>query len=162
MLMWMQNACLSAKAPSHAADWILLLLCQAWRRELWWGTVLDTRLEIYHYLTFWEPPSDFSGFVNTYLDGCCSLLLGCGRGQFVISIFWKEKLRMNNQRKPLETAAIGVQEPLNVKCTFSSSLHVVCLMLELILIVKAWLCLRAECGVSLARAAASAKHGWES
>lgn len=56
------------------------------------------------------------------LDGCCSPLLGCGSGEYVIPIFWKGKLRMKNQRKPLEASAIGAQEPYNVKCTFISSL----------------------------------------
>lgn len=53
------------------------------------------------------------------LDGCCSTLLGCGSGEYIIPIFWKGKLRMKkNQRKPLEASAIGTQEPFNVKCTF--------------------------------------------
>lgn len=72
-----------------------------------------------------------------------------------------EKLKKTTRGiiKPLKASATGAQEPLNVECTFSSSLYVVCLMLELLLIAKSWLCLRAEGGVSLARAAASVKCG---
>lgn len=64
---------------------------------------------------------------------------------------------MKNQRKPLEASAIGAQELLNVKHTFTLSFYIVHLVLELLLVMKSWLCLRAEGGVSLARAAASAK-----
>lgn len=95
------------------------------------------------------------------LDGCCSTLLGCGSGEYIIPIFWKGKLRMKkNQRKPLEASAIGTQEPFNVKCTFILTPCMVCLVLEPLLVMKSGLCLGAEGGVSQARAAASAKCGY--
>lgn len=59
---------------------------------------------------------------------------------------------MKNQRKSLQLSATGTQETLNDKCTFSSSLYIVCMVLELHLVFKSQL----RKWMSLARAAASA------
>lgn len=94
------------------------------------------------------------------VDGSCSPRLACGSRQYIIFIFWKERLRVKNWREPLEASAIGAQEPLMSNAPLLC--YFVCFVLVLLLAAKSHLILMAEGGVSLAGAAASAKCGCKS
>lgn len=62
------------------------------------------------------------------LDGSCSPRLAWGSRQYIIFIFWKERLRKKNWRELLEASAIGAQEPLmsNAPSVYYFMLCVLC------------------------------------